>query len=270
MAFKIGFSAETEKSSESTVSSPVYKIKTPKKSVVRIHFPTRNMTLSYYNDQFDLRIGDLVYVDGKLEGLQGRVVEVSYNFKIKLSEYKRVIALVDTDVCGDFFMAGSHFINFDRNSLPYEKAILWFRAPIKEDDVFVSGSDEQSFMLSDLTGMKIGPEIAERGHGYYVQNKVRYISLDGHKGHAIVEGSEAYEIDFDYYNGEISNLTCSCFCTYRCKHEFAAMLQLRETLDYIENNYSAEFHKTDYFSAIAKHVFFSIAIDSKEIGKITI
>lgn len=50
----------------------------PKKSVVRVYFPVRNMTLSYYNDLFDLHKGDIVYVDGKLEGLQGRVVEVTY------------------------------------------------------------------------------------------------------------------------------------------------------------------------------------------------
>ena len=44
----------------------------------------------------------MVYVDGKLEGQRGRVVEVSYTFKIKLSDYKRVIAVVDTNVSGQF------------------------------------------------------------------------------------------------------------------------------------------------------------------------
>ena len=32
---------------------------TPRKSVVRIYFPERNMSLSYYNDLFDLHCGDL-------------------------------------------------------------------------------------------------------------------------------------------------------------------------------------------------------------------
>ena len=36
------------------------------------------MTLPYYNDQFDLHRGDLVFVDGKPEGLRGRVVNVTY------------------------------------------------------------------------------------------------------------------------------------------------------------------------------------------------
>ena len=58
---------------------------TARKSVVRVYFPVRNMTLSYYNDMFDLHKGDIVYVDGKLEGLQGRIVDITYSFKIKLS-----------------------------------------------------------------------------------------------------------------------------------------------------------------------------------------
>ena len=54
---------------------------TARKSVVRVYFPVRNMTLSYYNDMFDLHKGDIVYVDGKLEGLQGRIVDITYSFK---------------------------------------------------------------------------------------------------------------------------------------------------------------------------------------------
>ena len=85
--------------------------------------------------------------------------------------------------------------------------------------------------------MNISHDIADRGHDYYMENKVAYISIDRNHGYAIVEGSEAYEVEFDYYEGEISNLICSCFCSYTCKHEFAAMLQLRETLEFITKNY---------------------------------
>ena len=88
MKYKIGFSAESQKG-EGIIQnhSAVIHMSEPRKSVVRVHFPTRNMTLAYYNDQFDLQRGDLVFVDGKLEGLRGRVVDVSYNFKIKLSDF---------------------------------------------------------------------------------------------------------------------------------------------------------------------------------------
>ena len=226
------------------------------------------MTLSYYNDQFDLHRGDIVYVDGKLEGMRGRVMEVNYNFKIKVSDYKRVIAVVDTTVNGQFFMAGSHFVTFDREALPISKAVTWFKAPVKEDDEFVSGSDDTTFRLDDLSGMKVSTAIAERGHEYYMENKVRYICIDGTKGYAIVEGSEAYEVEFEYRNGEIRQLICSCFCSYNCKHEFAAMLQLKETLELIGKHYADEYERTEYFAAVNKGTLFAFAIDGKETGRL--
>ena len=84
--------------------------------------------------------------------------------------------------------------------------------------------------------------------------------------YAIVEGSEAYEVEFEYDNGEISKLTCSCFCSYHCKHEIAAMLQLRETLKVIEKNYAAEYESSGYFAAVTKGTLFAFAIDGKESG----
>ena len=270
MAFKIGFAAESshKKSAEATYSAP--RMTAPRKSVVQVYFAGRNMTLAYYNDLFDLQRGDMVYVDGKLEGMRGRVTEVNYNFKIKLSDYKRVIAVVDTDVKGQFFMAGSHFITFDRMALPSDKVTRWFKAPANEDDEFISGNDDTSFYLDDLKGMNVSAAIAERGHDYYMENKVRYICIDGTRGYALVEGSETYEVEFRYLDGEISGITCSCFCSYNCKHEFAAMLQLKETLELIEKHYEDEFLRTDYFAAINKGTLFTFAIDGKEAGSFSL
>ena len=238
-----------------------------RKSVVQVYFPDRDRSYAYYNDQFDLKCGDMVFVEGKLEGLHGRVTEVNYNFKIKLSDYKRVIAVVDTNVNGEFYMAGSHFVTFDAMALPRSKVIIWFKAPELEEDEFVCGSDETSFLIDDLSGMNISSQIAERGHEYYANNKVRYICIDGNSGYAIVEGSEAYEVEFEYHNREIRNLVCSCFCSYNCKHEFAAMLQLRETLELIEKHYGDTYKKTGYFAAITKGIMFKMVVDGKEEGK---
>lgn len=270
MGFKIGFAADF---SDAKTSAPValeaHNI-TAKKSVVQILFPGRSATLAYYNDQFDLHVGDIVFVDGKLEGQRGRVVEVSYNFKIKASDYKRVIGLADTEVHGQFFGAGSHFITFDRSALPCNKIITWYKAPEKEDDEYISGSDDSSFLLADLKTMKVSAAIAERGHDYYTENRVRYISIDGYKGYALVEGSEPYEVEFEYKNGEICGLVCSCFCSYNCKHEFAAMLQLKESLEKIEKNYAELYAHTGYFAAIDKGVLFDIAIAGKDNGCVTL
>ena len=272
MAFKIGFAAADtpEKKPAEAAYTAQQAQAAPRKSVVQVYFAGRNMTLDYYNDRFDLHRGDIVYVDGKLEGMRGRVTEVHYNFKIKVSDYKRVIAVVDTTVHGQFFMAGSHFVTFDREALLSSKVATWFKAPAKEDDEFVSSSDDTTFRLDDLSDMKVSTAIAERGHNYYIENKVRYICIDGTKGYAIVEGSEAYEVEFEYRNGEIGGLICSCFCSYNCKHEFAAMLQLRETLELIEKYYGDEYERTGYFAAVNKGTLFAFAIDGKETGSFTL
>ena len=251
MAFKIGFSTDTGEIKQSKVTyADTQKKIAPRKAVVQVYFADRHTTLAYYNDMFDLKCGDKVYVDGKLEGILGRITNVNYNFKIKASDYKRVIALVDTNVNGKFFMAGSHFVTFDRNALPNSKVISWFKAPENSDTEFISGNDDATFMLDNLKDMNVSTDIAERGHEYYMENRVKYISLDDTKGYAIVEGSEIYEIEFEYHNGEISRLICSCFCSYNCKHEFAAMLQLKETLELIEKNYTAEYERAGYFAAL--------------------
>lgn len=269
MKQKIGFTADTpEREPADTFAAP--RQVTPRRSVVQVYFAQRDMTLAYYNDTFDLHRGDRVYVDGKLEGMLGRVEEVSYNFKIKVSDYKRVIAVADTDVSGRFFMAGSHLVTFDRSALPRNKAVSWFKAPSKEDEEFVSGNDGTVFCLSDLTGMGVSSKIADRGGEYYTDNRVRYISIDGTAGYAIVEGREAYEVEFEYRDGEIGGLVCSCFCGYGCKHEFAAMLQLRETLGLIEKHYADEYARTDYFAAVAKGTLFSFAVDGRESGSFTL
>lgn len=277
MAFKIGFLAEHPEPAPAERAPAVPRAQAePRRSLVQIHFSERNMTLAYYNDRFDLHRGDLVYVDGKLEGLLGRVVEVNYCFKIKASDYKRVIAVADTSVTGRFFMAGSHFVTFDRAALPREKAALWFRAPEKEDDEFLSGSDGGTFGLHDLGGMKISAAAAERGHDYYRENRVRYLCVDGERGYAIVEGSHAYEVEFTYFSGGkedagmIGGLVCSCFCAGACKHEFAAMLQLRETLELICRNYQDEYGRTGYFAAVNKGTLFSFAVDGRETGSFTL
>ena len=265
MAFKIGFTAVHE---EMQPSKYIYEAPAastaPKKSVVQVAFPERGQPLAYYNDRFDLRCGDIVYVDGKLEGQRGRVVDVCYNFKIKVSDYQRVIAVADTQVQGRFFLAGDHFITFDRETLPYQQAILWFKAPDKEDEEIVSSNDDSTFPLADLSKMGVDSVIAERGHRYYLENRVKYLRLDGNRAQGIVTGSKPYEVEFTYEDGQISNLVCNCFCCYPCKHDFAVMLQLRETLKYIEDYYASDFEAAKHFTIIHRETLFDIAVRGRE------
>lgn len=260
MMNKIGFGNEVSTENVKTTVAGERCIN-PRKSVVTVYFSERNMKLAYYNDMFDLRVGDIVFVEGKLEGMQGRVIDVNYNFRIKISDYKKVIALADTDVKGRFFMADSHFISFESSVIPYKKVLSWYKPPADEEE-FVSGSDETTILLSELDNWKLNQQIAQRGEEYYYRNRVIYLSVDGTKGRAIVEGEKVYELSFDYNNGEISGLNCDCFCSYACKHQVAAMLQLRDILEVIEKDYTDIYMKNNYFSAISKRELFAYGMNS--------
>lgn len=85
-----------------------------------------------------------------------------------------------------------------------------------------------------------------------------------------MEGTQAYTVEFEYQDGEIRNLLCDCFCSYPCKHEVAAMLQLRETLEVIEERYSEAFAQSGYFAAICKGTLFSFAVDGNDGGSFTL
>lgn len=270
MSSQIGFvKTQNEEKVVKSGTEGCVSVAKPRRSVVQVHFAARNITCSYYNDCFDLKRGDLVYVDGKLEGYQGCVVDVNYNFKIKVSEYKRVIAVADTSVIGELFLAGSHLVAFDPQTLPVEKIETWFLPPKNPEDEIVCGSDDSVIFLGTMGGMNISSIIGERGHNYYMENRVRYLCVDGCQGYAIVEGSKPYEVEFEYQDGEISNLTCSCFCNYHCKHEVAAMLQLRETLERIEKQYKEIYQETEYFAVIYAATLFSMAVSGKEKGSIS-
>ncbi len=266
--YHIGFNANFDDDyCEKTDVTMQVTLAEPKKSVVQVYFPSRGLNLAYYNDSFDLKVGDLVYVDGKLEGLRGQVTGVNYSFKIKLSDYKRVVAVVDTDVKGDLYFAGSHLVTFSENTIPFEKVKTWFKAPEAEEEYVSSNDDTNKFPLDNLTEMDISTDAADMGRDYYMENRVSYICIDGTHGYAVVEGRGVHEIEFRYDDGEISNLICSCFCGYACKHEFAVMLQLRETLEFITKNYENEYK--DYFAAVSKSSFMNIIMNKKESGKIS-
>lgn len=270
MGFKIGFTTETEHEDKRIIeNTPVQKnVPIIKKSVVDVYFPDRQLTCSYYNDMFNLKRGDIVYVEGKLEGLRGRVVDINYNFKIKLSDYKRVIGVANIDVIGEFHLAGSHFITIDEGALTYEQVATWFKAPDNEEEEYLSSSGDEVFNLNDLSGMNIKNEIAERGHEYYIENRVVYIELNHGKGRALVTGSKTYDVEFFYKDEDITGLVCNCYCTGSCKHDFATMLQLRDILAIIKNEYPFIEHN-DYLAAVSKTSFFEFVIDGNAKGTFT-
>lgn len=215
------------------------------RSVVQVRFPVRGMALTYYNDRFDLQIGDRVYVDGKLAGIVGTVTEVSRSFKIRPSDYQKVICRIDTHVDGQFTWTGRHFMTFSRSAIPFDKVLPWFVAPSTEE--YVTGDEDDGFALDRLEEIGIAPAIAERGEAYFEDGHVVFLSLDRKEGRAIVRGTETYEVDFTLDRGWVRGLNCSCPCAFTCKHAYAAMRQLQQTLELLEEDHP---ECRDYFASI--------------------
>ena len=263
MSFQIGFVSGNVP--ENTPAVPAAAEATaPRASVVRVRFP-KGMAFSYYNEEFDLQEGDRVYVEGKFAGECGRVVEVSHNFKIKRSEYKRVIAKLDTAVTGDLYFAESYLLSFERGTLPPAQCEPWFCAPESEEDEYLVGAGGEAFALEECE--RVFRSVLD---GRLDDYGVPYLALDGTKGRAVVEGSRNYAVEFTYQNGEVSGLVCPCFETGVCYHQAAAMLVLRELLRYIEEHYAAQYGKSGFFAAIRKDAFFGFAVDGKARGRLSL
>ena len=231
-------------------------------SIVRVRFPNFPHELDYFNDQFDLKRGDLVFVDGKLAGQRGRVVAVSTHFKIRAEDYKRVVSRADTRVSGEFRSALSHLVTFDPATLPYAQVRSWVLPRADEDTEYFVSFDEKGIDLNgSMRTWPFDPAIAKRGTDYYRENRVLYLCLDGTQGKAIVDGTRPYEVEFQYDGGIITHLSCNCPCGYHCKHEVATLLQLEETLDIIEAQYAGEWCSSGYFSAVLGSLLFSLSVD---------
>ncbi len=264
--YPIGFNTNLYKdTAQNTIPKDFEKEINPKKSVVSVYFPTRGVNYAYYNDLFDLKVGDMVYVGGKLSGIMGQVTQVKYSFKINIAAYRKVTELIDTKCKGDFFITYSHYITFDRNAIAKEKIARWFKPADTETEYVTGFEPSECFSIDNLSGIGICQKAAERGHEYYMESKVAYLCVDKGKGYAIVEGTEPYEVEFFIEDGVVSNLNCSCFCTGVCKHQFATMLQLKETLDEILKNYIENYNF--YFAAISKSVFTNMVLSKNHLGK---
>lgn len=234
--------------------SEMNRMEAPRRSVVQVTFGDRNGTYSYYNEQFDLHRGDFVYVEGEFEGMIGCVLDVHYNFKAKRSVFKRVVSRVDLEQLDQMNLGGEHLLFFDRKVLDPEKAALILGVRKDDDEDYYIGSGDPAFDLGNLDGLKLNLQDARYGLRYFLDGEVTFLSLDGTKGTAMFHSTygSGTTVEFEYSKGLIQNLNCSCFGHFNCAHEFAAMLQLRETLRVIDRDHREEYETSSYFAAIRK------------------
>ena len=243
------------------------KIAMPKRSLVNVFFPEKGIAPAYYNDQFDLKVGDLVFVEGAFEGLRGRVTEVCYTFRIKKSEYKKVISVVQTEIFGEVTIAGGSIIAIDENVMPYEKVRTWFFPPTTEgeEEYEISVEEGKEIPLKELEKMEIPPVIRERGEDYFEEDRIVFLEIRDDTLRAIAQGSKPYEITGKFRDGKFSELLCTCPFPGTCKHEYATLLFLRETKKAMDEEYGDDFD-FDYLAMMPKSVFYEYLVESKKRG----
>ena len=178
--------------------------------------------------------------------------------------------MVHTSVRWQFILASSQLVRYDPEALPRSKVSLWFQPPQGSEEEYVSGCDETAYPLDRPETWDFDSGVATRGCAYCEENKVRYLCLDGSRGYALVEGTRPYEVVFDCHDGEVRHLTCPCYCGYPCKHTFAVLMQLRETLTWIQSRQPEAYARSGYFAAVCRETLSRYAVDGKESGILTL
>ena len=275
MKFKIGFSAEEKKENPAREVRKDSKAEVkPKPSLVDIRFPDIYKSYTYYNDSFEQVFptkaaeGTVLslMLDDSAEPEPGNYF--TGDFKIKLSDYKRVISVADTDVKGQLYFHKTKVVSFDPTTIPFGKIASWYFPPTDPEDI-VSGEDDSTILLDKPETWKADIDPSE-----YVDIDdffgVVYLSLDNGVGRAIVKGRSHHAVEFFYENGEISKLTCDCYSAGMCEHEIAALFELRHKLKWIDGNCADEIQKTSYFAELDKAVFCKMVLMSRQNGSFQI
>ena len=228
-------------------------------TLVQVYFVAKDDAFLYLCEDIILHEGDHVYVSGKMKDTLGIVVDVRHQFKVRPSKYERVIAKIDTQLQGEFKILNRLLLSFDRKNLGKEKISQWFFSPQGEEP-YISTYRPDPFLLDDLTQFSIEHARLERGLQYYKEQRVVYLCIDDRYGYAIVRGSEYYEVEFEYNNGIIEDISCSCYCDGHCKHEFAVLLELQYMLQIVEREFKNEYSKNGYVATIDKDVVWQMSV----------
>ncbi len=204
--------------------------KTAVKSLVRVHFDDAAYELTYYNDRFDLKPGDRVFVSGKRAGEAGIVNAVSTKFRIKASDYERVIALAQTSIHGTYKPVADKMISYDADALSPEGFRTWVMPPEEpaedEDDEIIYGDGYEIPLDDPHNAEGVDKAVFGRALNYCGSGRIGYISVRDGVGHAYVEGEHWYELDFRIRDNAIEEAYCGCPYPGLCKHLLAVAVTL--------------------------------------------
>lgn len=256
----IGFGVPQEES-VLTVPQAETGMVQPVRSLVEVWFPADDRTLTYYNDRFDVKPGDLVFVSGKYAGKTGVVNAVSTKFKVDLAHYKRVIACPTLSLSGTFRPVLGMMVSTEDRTVPDADLFRsWVKPPLPpEQEYELVCGDGYAFDLKDFeSDPDVDQTILSRAVDYCKEGKIRFLSLKDGVGTAFVEGTLWYEINFTFRDGKISDMYCDCPYPGLCKHNLAVLLMLRALLNKLPLEAQTR------FVAVAQNFFWRIINNSKQ------
>ena len=226
----LGFGIEeTPENAEVPETVSVPREAPPVRSLVSVRFPDGGRELTYYNDRFDLAVGDRVFVSGKLAGTPGVVEKVTTRFRICLSDYQRVISKAFGAPRGSFEAMIDKMVSYDRLAMPPEDFRSWIlpaRSPEGGEDILCGDGYELSLSALEEAD-EASREVLDRAVDYCRNSKVAYISVIDGIGTAFIEGTHWYEVDFRLRGDRMSEMYCDCPYPGLCKHLLAAAITIR-------------------------------------------
>ena len=226
----MGFGREDKNDTSNVVIPQVEKPKEPVRSLVRVRFEDFDRELTYFNDRFDLSCGDRVFVSGKLYGKPGFITSVTTKFKIRLSDYERVIALAQTPIHGAYKSVADKMLSYDSNALSPEAFRTWAMPPeeevLSEDDEVIYGDGYVIPLDDPHRADGVEHAVFDRAVEYCRSGKIGYVSVKNGVGRAYVQGKEWYELEFRIRNNAIEEAYCSCPFPGLCKHLLAVAIML--------------------------------------------
>lgn len=254
----VGFGQDDTRSMVEKPSGAV-TVKTPVRSLVSINFDRMNRPLTYYNDQFDLKPGDRVFVTGKLEGEVGLVESVTTKFRIRISDYQKVISLAQTPICGSYAPKGNMMLSYDMDALIPEDFRKWVLPPRdaeeQPENEVVFGDGYEIPLEDPSTSESVDPAVFDRAIDICRSGRIGYISVRNEKGKAFIRGSRWYELDFTLNGNIIKEAYCECPYAGLCKHLLAVgvVLSVMRRNDDIDLDRDFTLISADQFWNMARH-----------------
>jgi len=185
-----------------------------------------NREYPYINNQFDLKVGDKVYVNGKCKDQIGTVIEVINQFKASIKHYKYVVQKINFDFHGKFTKCEEFFVSVGEDALPYEQVFSWIKGPSLEEEpgeneFLVCGNgyeiDLNDFDVENCELTKY--KNLEDEYCFIKTIEVEFITVKNSVGKAFVYNDDEYsivEFKIDMKTKKMSNIFCDCLSARLC------------------------------------------------------